>query len=275
MTDMEGVAGVLDHDNWCQPPERGYPGRYYDLGRELLTEEVNACIEGLWRGGATGIVVADAHGAGGIDPLKLDRRAQLWRGWPEGWPNGLDDSYDAVVWVGQHAKAGTTRAHIAHTQWFNYLDESINGVSIGEFGQLALCAGELGIPAIFASGDEALAREAQDLVPGIMTVAVKRGVQPDSGDDLHTEAYMRHNLAAVHLHPTVARAAIRDAAQAALRRLQREGPDGKTVRLAPPYDRVTVYRPQEPEGQRTMRKVRHPSSVIEVLNMEGPLEPAE
>ena len=77
MTDMEGVAGVLEHDNWCQPPEGGYPGRYYELGRKFLTEEVNAAIEGLIRGGADDIVVSDGHGAGGINLMLLDPE-KLW-----------------------------------------------------------------------------------------------------------------------------------------------------------------------------------------------------
>ena len=39
-------------------------------------------------------------------------------------------------------------------------------------------AAQLGIRTIFASGDLALTKEAQALVPGIETVAVKRGTTP-------------------------------------------------------------------------------------------------
>jgi len=275
MTDMEGVAGILDHDNWCQPPERGYPGRYYDLGRELLTREVNAAIEGFCRAGAEEILVVDGHGAGGIHPLLLDRRAQLLRGWSAGWPSALDKSFDAVAWVGQHAKAGSVGAHLAHTQWFGYLDQSINGISIGEFGELALCAAELGVPAIFGSGDEAFCKEAQALVPGIITVAVKKGTQTKPGDELDTKAYMRHNLGAIHLHPEVARAAIRDRAEAALARL-RESPESfQMPKLAPPYERVTVFRPNEPGQPRQIDRALHPSSIIGVLNMPFHPHPIE
>ncbi|MHB1356122.1 MAG: M55 family metallopeptidase, partial [Anaerolineae bacterium] len=155
-TDMEGVAGVLDHDTWCQPASASYPGRYYDLGREFLTLEVNAAISGLYEAGASEIIVSDGHGAGGINPALLDSRVWLARGSTIGWPGELDDTFDAVIWIGQHAKAGTPHAHLAHTQWFNYLDQSINGTSIGELGEMALCASELGVPSILASGDEAL-----------------------------------------------------------------------------------------------------------------------
>src|SRR5512141_741085 len=150
MTDLEGVAGVLNFVDWCTPESR-----YYELAKELLTREVNAAVEGFLAGGAAGVLVVDGHGAGAINPVLLDPRAELMRGFAMGWPFLLDDGYDAVAWVGQHAKAGTEYAHIAHTQWFNYLDLSVNGVSIGEFGQFAMCASELGIPAIFLSGDRA------------------------------------------------------------------------------------------------------------------------
>ena len=72
MTDMEGCAGILDHDNWVLPS-----GRYYEAGRQILAEETNAAIEGFLAGGATEIFVLDGHGAGGIDPLRLhpDRKS--------------------------------------------------------------------------------------------------------------------------------------------------------------------------------------------------------
>ena len=273
MTDMEGVAGILDHDNWCQPAERDYPGRYYDLGRELLTREVNACVDGLWQGGASEIVVSDGHGAGGINPALLDRRAKLLRGWPSGWPCELDETYDAVAWVGQHAKASTPRAHLAHTQWFNYVDLAVNGVSIGEFGQLALCAGEIRVPAIFASGDEAFTHEAMALVPGIITVGVKQGLQPDDGRDLDTQNYMHHNLAAIHLQPEVARAGIQDRARAAMLQLARPGSREGLVRLDPPYERLTLFRPDGPEQPRLLDRAVHPTSVIGVLNRPFAPEP--
>jgi len=266
MTDMEGVAGVLDHDNWCQPAGPDYPGRYYDLGREFLTREVNAAVEGFCQGGAEMIVVADGHGAGGINPALLDPRAQLMRGWPEGSPLGLDITYDAVAWVGQHAKAGTTRAHLAHTQWFDYLDQTINGLSIGEFGEFALCGGELGVPALFASGDEAFCQEAMALTPGIITVAVKRGTTPDDGHELDTQAYMRHNLSAVHLHPEVARRAIRDRALAAIQKLKADRGSYGLARLEPPYERVTFFRPDRQHPTPRVDRATHPTSIAGVLN---------
>ena len=47
----------------------------------------------------------------------------------------------------------------------------VNGRPVGEFGEGTLCAAQLGIRTIFASGDLALTKEAEALVPGIETVA--------------------------------------------------------------------------------------------------------
>jgi D-amino peptidase len=267
ITDMEGVAGLMDSDNWCHPPSDKYPGRYYELGKQLLTEEVNAAVDGLCDAGATDLVVVDGHGEGGINPLLLDRRCKLMRGWPEVWPFGLDSSYDAVAWVGQHAKASSTYAHLAHTQSMIYIDLSINGVSIGEFGQLALCAGELGVPVLFGAGDEAFCREAQALAPGILTTAVKQGRQPRDGRDLHLQAYAHHNLSAVHLHHSVACDAIRVQARAALSQFVASGRRAPIVRLKPPYERVTLLRPEKPGDPVLIDRANHPSSIIALMNL--------
>ena len=258
MTDLEGVAGVLNHDDWCLPQSR-----HYDLARELLTGEVNAAVDGFFSGGATAITVADGHGAGAIHPVLLDPRVELMRGFGMGWPFLLDEGYDAVAWVGQHAKSGTPYAHIAHTQWFNYLDLSINGVSIGEFGQLALCASELGVRSIFMSGDRAGCAEVQQLVPGIETVEVKRGTTPGSGDDLDTQAYRARNTSAVHAHPDAARANIRAGAERAIRRARQE--TFGLIPLVPPFERMARFRADGETPPRTSVQ-RHPSSVIAVMN---------
>ncbi|MCE5257534.1 MAG: M55 family metallopeptidase [Chloroflexi bacterium] len=271
-TDMEGVAGVLDHDNWCQPAGEQYPGRYYDLGREFLTREVNAAVSGFYEAGATEVVVSDGHGAGGINPAVLDARAWLARGWG-GWPSELDESFDAVAWIGQHAKAGTLYAHLAHTQWFNYLDQSINGISIGELGELAVCASELGIPSILATGDEALVREARALIPGIITVAVKRGMTRDDGSALTTDEYMHHNLGAIHRHPEVARQLINKAAYEALSKLRAQSKGWGIIQLRAPYEHITRLRPDKPGDSYRIDKAQHPTSVIGVMNAPWHPEP--
>ena len=76
-----------------------------------------------------------------------------------------------LAFVGQHARSRSPQAHLAHTQSFGVLEIRINGIAVGEFGQLAMCASELGVRTIFGAGDEAFTKEAADLLPGIETVS--------------------------------------------------------------------------------------------------------
>jgi len=261
MTDMEGVAGMLDHDNWVL-----MNGRHYDKGMRLLTGEVNAAVDGLLAGGATEVVVCDGHGAGGIDPELLDERAQLLRALGSGiFPFGLDASYDAIGWVGQHAKAGTDYSHITHTGWFNVIDASINGISIGEYGEMALCARELGVPSIFACGEEALCREAEALTPGVVTVSVKQGLQRDGLAHLSSEQYRNAKLSALHLSPLVARQRIRAGALEAMRKFTADPSAFHYPELQPPYTSVVITRPVGETPAQTTEH-RHPDSVIALLN---------
>lgn len=266
MTDLEGVAGVRCADGWLAPDDR-----FYTVGCRLLTEEVNSVVDGFFAGGATYVQVADGHGYGAIDVELLDPRVDYARGWPGGFPFGLDSSYQGVGWVGQHAKASTPFSHIAHTQSFGYIDLTLNGVSIGEFGQLALCAAELGVPAFFAAGEQALTEEAEALVPGIVTCSVKRGVTPGTGEECTTEEYARRNSGAVHMQPRRARAALRMAAEAAVQKLKRNPP--AIALLQAPFDLKVVMRPEAPGQPRLAARNTHPDSVIALMNMPFDLQP--
>ncbi len=260
MTDLEGVAGVIDHENWCRPGSS-----YYETAKEFLTLEVNAAVRGFFEAGADEIVVADGHGPGGISPKLLDDRVELQRGWPEGpWPLGLDETFDACAWVGQHAKSNSIYAHMAHTQSFGYDDLSVNNVSIGEFGQLAMCASELGVRSIFGSGDLAFTKEARELVPDIETVAVKRGLQSRGGEGLPREEYERWNLAAVHLHPARARDLIEEGAKRALERAKAE--TFGRIPLNPPFERVTTFRPTK-DNPAMIDRATHKESFIALMNL--------
>ena len=262
MTDMEGVAGILNHDDWVRPE-----GRYYFQGQRLLTMEVNAAVDGLCKGGATEIVVVDGHGFGGITPELLDERAQLLRGAPRpAWPWALDCSFDGVVCVGQHAKAGTPYSHITHTGWFDVIDMSVNGISIGEYGQFVLCAMELGVPAILACGEQAIVEEASALTPGVIGVGVKRGVLADGLDHLDAEAYRAAKLSAVHIAPLRARKMIRAGALAAMKKLRRNPTAFRYPVLKPPFVRILRVRDTGKSGA-SIAVDRHPSSFIALMNM--------
>ena len=99
-------------------------------------------------------------------------------------------------------------------EMFPYL---LNGISVGEFGQCVFLANIYGVTPIFASGCLAFTKEAEALVPGIETVAVKEGVQPGTGNECTEDEYRLRNGGAIHLHPEVARKLIREGAEAGIK----------------------------------------------------------
>jgi D-amino peptidase len=262
MTDMEGCAGILNFNDWVIPE-----GRYFEKGKRFLTEEVNAAICGFFDAGATEIVVTDGHGAGGIDPEFLDERVLLSKGvFQPVWPWGLDQSFDALAFVGQHAKSGTPNSHLSHTGWFCWIDVAINGISIGEYGQCAFCAMELGIPTILACGENAFAEEAAALTPGVVTVGVKQGILPDNLDHLDCNSYGKAKLSAIHLSPFRARKLIREGANAALTKLKKNPASFTYPKLTAPYILDESYRADGDKPART-RHIEHPSSIVGLLNL--------
>ncbi|MGH8793702.1 MAG: DUF993 family protein, partial [Stackebrandtia sp.] len=100
----------------------------------------------------------------------------------------LDRSYDALLFVGQHAMAGTFHAPLAHT----YSSRTIayyrlNGVFIGEFGARAIIAGNAGVPTIYLSGDDKALLEAKMWVPEIHGAVTKLGRGLNKADHLSSE----------------------------------------------------------------------------------------
>jgi D-amino peptidase len=222
--DMEGITGVA---NW-EDVDRD--GKDYDLFRETMTREVNAAIEGAVAAGATDIVVRDSHGsARNLLPELLDRRARLlrdWSGGPMSMMDGLDESFDAVLFVGYHAKAGTPDALLEHTMSSsNILDVSINGVSVPEAGINALIAGYYGVPVVFVAGERALCEQATALLGPVETVAVKQGV----------------GNGALCLHPEIARQRIRAGVEGALRRVG----DFEPFTMEAPYTLTITFKNEE------------------------------
>jgi D-amino peptidase len=182
LTDLEGCAGV---DSFTQTrPRDGYPERI-EAARKLLAAEVNACIEGIRSVDPDCTIdVWDGHGPGGLHAEDL-RGGRYLR---EGHPYWNLQGYDAMLFVGQHAMAGSYNAPLCHT--YSSLSVSyykLNGVFIGEFGARALIAGLQGVPTIFLSGDDKAALEARWFIPEIETVAVKKGLGIEKAEHLPVE----------------------------------------------------------------------------------------
>jgi len=232
-----------------------------ETGLRLSDEQQQAC--------RLGVVVLDRQiGTAEVaDPEILDERVLLSRGRNERvWPWGLDESFSGLAFVGQHSKAGSDYSHISHTQNFRYIDLRIDGISVGEYGQLALCAMELGVPTFFAAGEQAFAEEAEALTPGVVTVAVKRGLNPDGLDDLDTDAYRKAKLGAVHSSPKHARVMIRAGALTAIKRLKNDPGSFRYAEFAPPYVRTARFRQYNDTPPYSARD-EHSTSIIELMRL--------
>ena len=63
----------------------------------------------------------------------------------------------------------------------------INDVVIGELGLNAYVAGYYGVPVIMVAGDDGACREAEALIPGIITAAVKQSISRSAVKTLHPQ----------------------------------------------------------------------------------------
>lgn len=263
MTDQEGVAGVTNWVDFGSPDKR-----YYEVARELLTAEVNAAIEGVLEEGATEILVVDGHGPGSINPILLHPEAKLLTGRPMGYPFNCDETFDCAMMIGQHAKSNADGGHLSHTGAFAVEDLTINGVSVGEAGCNMLFCAYFGVPTVMLSGDQAACDEVKALVPEMEVAPVKEGWKRGSAAGMTSEANVRFNGAAVHLHPVKARELIKETARRAVRRRKEIG----LFWLEPPYELVSTMRARE-DGTPPSRAVVHADDLLDLLRAPRRHEP--
>jgi D-amino peptidase len=173
--DMEGISGVVSS-------EQTNPGSpEYGAARRWMAEDVNAVVAGLLASGATEIVVNDSHGSmRNLSPGDLRAEATLISGTPKplAMMAGIDGSFDACVFLGYHAQAGTEAATLDHTiSSATVLAIRVNSVDMPELGLNAAIAGRFGVPVIMLSGDAAACRQAKSMLgDGVTTVAVKEAL---------------------------------------------------------------------------------------------------
>jgi D-amino peptidase len=216
ITDLEGPAMVstfLQTRDYTERPE---------LKRQavaLLTGEINAAVDGILDADPDAeVVVWDGHGNGGIDIMTIHPGAKLITRGPIRPPYHMDESFDALFFVGQHAMAGTENAPLCHTYSSKSIEYyKINGRFVGEFGARTIMAGTLGVPAVFVAGDDKAIAEAREMVPGIHGAVVKWGL----GLEL-----------AMHLSPVAARDVVRRTAAQATADVANIPP----VKVAPPFE---------------------------------------
>ncbi|WP_116109247.1 M55 family metallopeptidase [Amycolatopsis ruanii] len=171
--DMEGATGVTWTDDVVPGTEQ------WQRFRRLFTGDVNAVIRGVCAGGATGVLVNEAHSSQRNLMLEdLDERARMLTGRhkPLSMMQGIESGVDGVVFLGYHAGAGADGV-LSHT----YLENQITGVWLdgvpASEGRLnAALAAEHGVPVLLVSGDDKTCEDAADYAPGAELVAVKECV---------------------------------------------------------------------------------------------------
>lgn len=226
--DMEGTCGV---SSWVHvtPPEiaGSHPASTpeYERARLRMTREVNAAVEGAIAGGATEVIVNDAHdGMRNLVPEELHPAAQFVAGSdkPLVMMQGVEeDGVRAAFYTGYHARAGTPDGPLAHTWSLSLNDIRVNGRSIGEYGVNAIVAGHFNVSVALVTGDNRAVEQTKELLGDqVEGAVVKHGYSVTS---------------AVHVQPEEARRIIRDAAERAIHNLDAmkvyRMPDDATVEI--------------------------------------------
>ena len=232
--DMEGVSGVT---RW-EETESNHSE--YARFRKIMTEEVNAAINGAADAGADEFIVADGHGAGtNILLEELDSRARLNSGGnsPLSMVQGIDQKTAGVLFIGYHARGGSKNAVLAHT-WSSgrIANVWLNDVLVGEYGINAAVAGHFGVPVLMISGDQTACAQAVELLGPLETAVVK-----------HASGY----FSAECLSPKVTLPMIQETAKRAIQRLK-GGTSPKPFIVKAPV-RVTVEFRQPEAADRAER----------------------
>jgi D-amino peptidase len=173
--DMEGISGISAAD------QLSAAGAEYNRSRKMMADDVNAAIRGAKASGATAIVVNDSHGTLRnlrLEDLDPDARLISHSFKRAGMMEGLDESFDAVIFIGYHAKAANPAGLFAHTGSGVLRDVRVNGTSMGEGGLNTLVAAWYGVPVVLVTGDDVAVKQVADVATSAKTVAVKRAINP-------------------------------------------------------------------------------------------------
>ncbi|MEK4229841.1 M55 family metallopeptidase [Solibacillus sp. FSL H8-0538] len=171
--DIEGITGTT---SWSETELNAPDSQFF---KQQMTKEVEAAIEGAIAGGATEILLKDAHdSARNMDISNLPENCKVIRGWtyePMCMVAGLDESFDRAIFIGYHSKGGSERNPLAHTLCV-FADVKINGEYASEFLINTYAAALHGVPIAFVSGDVGLTEEIQSVNDNIVTFATKEGI---------------------------------------------------------------------------------------------------
>lgn len=182
--DIEGITGST---SWSETVKDADSYEYY---ANQMTLEVKAACDGANKAGAREIMIKDAHDSGrNIDHRLLPKNTKLIRGWSGGifsMVQELDESYDALIFIGYHSAARRDTNPLSHTMTPSLDYVKINGLIASEFLIHSYIAAYLNVPVVFLSGDMGLCEDVKGINENIATVAVKEG-KGNSTINIHPE----------------------------------------------------------------------------------------
>ncbi len=182
IADMEGASGI-DKSNADWTHCGSQPWENY--GRKAITDDIKQIVSHCMKLGAQRITILDSHDKGN-SILREEFEGIHWLSMIFDVEK-INDTYDYAILAGFHSK---TRLNgiLAHTFRPDIESVEINDNDIGEIGALIYLLCEKGVPPVLITGDYHCILEAQDLLPSIEGVEVKRKL------DNETRFYSREEI---------------------------------------------------------------------------------
>ncbi len=172
--DMEGLPGVVS------PIHTSPKGFLHEEARKIMTKTVLTVVDELSKHGFGEIYVADSHWyMANIIYEDLPENVFLIRGIPRPYSMvyGIDESFDATLFIGYHARVGSRGAILEHTYSSTYIRGiKVNGVEASEYYLNALVAGHYNVPVILVAGDNKLGEEVKERTPWTKYVELKKSI---------------------------------------------------------------------------------------------------
>lgn len=198
--DLEGVCGVT---SWSETELNNRESGPFIM--EWI-KEIQKVIDVAIESGYNQIYLKDAHDTGrNLLQEYFPKEVKLIRGWsghPFAMVEGIDETFDAAIFIGFHSKAGSNQNPISHSMYPRVVRSiRINGELASEFLVYYYASLYAKVPVVMVIGDLGLCEDVKRTNRDIFTVATKEGF----------------GGATLNYNPTLIHQEIKDKAEIALR----------------------------------------------------------
>lgn len=167
--DMEGISGLT---YWKESEEKIV---------KFMTDEVLAVLDGIKDFDKDSeIVLCDSHSHGrNLDIKRIYEDVRIISGYPREFYmiSGVDESFDAGIFIGYHAPVGYLNSEMDHTYSSSTIFEvKINGILVGEAEINGAFLGEFDVPVVLISGDDKLKKFSLSFFPQTTFVITKESL---------------------------------------------------------------------------------------------------